>query len=103
MKTVVKVIFLGALTVLLSMAAMAKTPVGKNDPDTKDKSFFVLKADRKFIGARVEIVRANGSVIAEQVLQKKRMIIDFQDVKAGLYTIRLVKGNEKKEYKYNKS
>jgi hypothetical protein len=103
MKTLVKLIFLGVLTVLLSMAAMAKDPVTKHDPTPKEKSFFVLKADKKFIGARVEIVQPNGSVIAEQILQKKRMIIDFQDVKSGAYTIRLVKGNQKKEYQYKKS
>jgi hypothetical protein len=102
MKTLVKVIFLGALTVLLSMAAMAKEPATKGDPDSKDKSLFVLKTDRKFIGARVEIIQPNGSIIAEQILQKRKMIIDFDDVKSGSYTIRLVKGDKKQEFTFDK-
>src|SRR5688572_7126986 len=102
MKTLVKLIFLCALSVLLTIAAMAKEPVRKGDPETKDKSLFVLKADKKFIGARVEIVQPNGSIIAEQILQKRKMIIDFDDVKSGSYTIRLVKGDKRQEYTFDK-
>lgn len=102
MKTFLKVIFLGVVSVLLTIAAMAKDPVTKRDPDTKDKSLFVLKADKKFIGAKVEILHPNGNVIAEQILQKRKMIIDFDDVKSGSYTIRLVKGNAQKEYTFDK-
>jgi hypothetical protein len=102
MKTLVKLIFLGALTVLLTIAAMAKEPVRKGDPDSKDKSLFVLKADKKFVGARVEIIQPNGSIIAEQILQKRKMIIDFDDVKSGSYTIRLVKGEKIQEFTYDK-
>jgi hypothetical protein len=102
MKMVVKIIFFCALTVLLTIAAMAKDPVSKHDPNSKDKGLFVLKADKKFIGAMVQVVQPNGNVIAEQILQKRKMIIDFEDVKSGSYTIRLVKGDSKREYTYNK-
>jgi hypothetical protein len=103
MKTVVKIIFLAALTVLLSMAAMAgspdvKTKVGHG----KDKGLFVFKADRKLVGAKVEVLQSNGSMIAEQILQRRKLVIDFNDMKNGSYTIRVVKGTQTKEFSYTK-
>ena len=101
MKTLVKIFFLGLLTVLLSYAAMAKDISGR-DPITGKDNLVVIKTDKKFVGAKVEIVQANGIVIAEQILQKRKMIIDFDDMKMGAYTIRIKKGDEIKELTFTK-
>jgi hypothetical protein len=103
MKTLLKILFLGLLTVLLTIAAMAK---GSTDPvkrvADKDKGFFVFKADKKLLGAKVEIRQANGSLIAEQLLTKRKLVIDFHGIKSGAYTIRIVKGDKIQELNYYK-
>src|SRR5690349_9461629 len=104
MKTLLKIIFLGVLSVLLTMAAMANTndPVKQKHVSEKDKGLFVFKADRELIGAKVEILQENGGVIAEQVLSKRKLVIDFNEIRSGSYKIRISKGEKIKEFSYNK-
>jgi DNA-binding sugar fermentation-stimulating protein len=102
MKTLIKILALGVLTALLTFAATAKDH-NRIKPDTeKDKGLFIFKADKKMIGAKVEIVQANGSVIAEQILTSRKLVIDFNDIRSGTYKIRIVKGEEMKEFSYSK-
>lgn len=101
MKTLLKLIFLGVLTVLLSMAATAKT-VEKDPPAAKTESVFVLKAHKKFVGGVVSVLRKNGTVVAEHTLNKRKLVIDFAGMKSGDYTIRLVKGEQTKELAFSK-
>jgi hypothetical protein len=103
MKTLIKIIALGLLTGLLTVAAMAKDPSVKFKVQDKDKNLFVFKADRELIGAKVEVIQSNGSMIAEQILQKRKLVIDFNDMRSGSYTIRVVKGTQVKEFSYVKS
>ncbi|MBT1705563.1 hypothetical protein KK060_19895 [Fulvivirgaceae bacterium PWU20] len=101
MKTLLKIVVLCVLTVLLTLAAKAK---GK-DPESGDKSknsLYVLKTDKRFIGAQVEIIQPNGDVISKQILQKRKMIIAFDEARLGAYIIRVSKDGKTREYKYEK-
>lgn len=69
---------------------------------SKYKNLFVFKTERSLIGAQVEVLSQNGDVVTSQKLQKRKMIIDFCDVRYGTYTIRVTKGNETKEFHYEK-
>jgi hypothetical protein len=69
---------------------------------SKYKNLFVFKTERKLVGAKVEVLSENGEVVTSQVLQKRKMIIDFCDVRYGTYTIRVTKGESVKEYQYVK-
>ena len=69
---------------------------------SKYKNLFVFKTERKLVGAKVEVLSENGEVVTSQVLQKRKMIIDFCDVRYGTYTIRVTKGDNVKEYQYTK-
>jgi len=104
MKTLFKILFLGVLSVLLTIAAMAKEvdPIRVKHVNEKDKNLFVFKADRELVGAKVEILEEDGHVIAEQVLTRRKLVIDFNDIKSGSYTIRLVKGETVQEVSYQK-
>jgi hypothetical protein len=102
MKTLLKIFFLGVLTALLTFAAMAKETPRAKPGYGKDKGFFIFKADRKLIGANVKILKSNGTVIAEQVLKKRKLVIDFNDIKSGSYTIRIVKDENIQEFTYYK-
>jgi len=103
MKTIIKIIFLGVLTVLLSIAAMAHEPAKKWEPaGSKNKNFIVYKASRKLVGGRVEILHANGARIAEQTLEKRKLFMDFQNMKSGSYIVRISKGDLVQEFAFNK-
>jgi hypothetical protein len=102
MKTVMKIFFLGVLTVLLSIAAMANEPAKKWEPaGGKNKSMIIYKADKKLVGGKVEIL-SNGNLVAEKVLQKRKLLIDFESMRVGSYVIRITKGNEVTEFTYEK-
>lgn len=69
---------------------------------SKYKNLFVFKGDKNLEGAKVEVLSENGAVITTQTMQKRKLIIDFCDVREGIYTIRVSKGNRVKEFYYNK-
>lgn len=97
-----KILFVLAL-LSLSGAVAADSIAREGDPNTpKHKNLFVVKADRLFVGANVQVFYSNGNLITAQKLQKKKMIIDFEDAKTGTYTIRVTKGNKTKEFEYIK-
>jgi hypothetical protein len=88
------------LTIALTLTAHAEdvpgTSTGKRNHE------FVLKADRKFIGAAVEVLQANGRHVLQEKLERKRMTVDFSLVQAGEYIIRLKKDHEILEFRYVK-
>ena len=102
MKTLIKILFLGVLTALLAIAATAETPRESKPGTEKEKNVFVVKADKDLLGAKVEIIQRNGKVIAEQVLKKRKLVIDFNESMSGYYMIRIMKGSNVKEYYYRK-
>src|SRR5262245_19460127 len=91
-----KLIVIGAAVLVIiltySMGASAATREGSDPISVEDKNLFVFKAERKFVGAKVEVLSSSGAVVTTQTLQKRKMIIDFCDVKNDSYTIRLSKG-----------
>jgi cytochrome oxidase Cu insertion factor (SCO1/SenC/PrrC family) len=89
------------VALLLSSAAMSSAEAIEPGP-SKYKDLFTLKADRELVGAQVEVYNSSGKLITSNSLQKRKMIIDFGDATFGTYTIRIVKGDELKEFKYVK-
>jgi len=67
---------------------------------TKNKGLFVYKTQRKFVGAMVEVYTSNGDLLTAQNLQKRKLIIDFGSALKDTYTIRVVKGNDIREFQY---
>jgi hypothetical protein len=96
MKTLIKVLVAGCL--FISSAAFADDVIPV--PAYKHKNLFVLKAQKKFKGAKVEVFHANGELITSHNMQKRKMIIDFGSVQRGTYVIRLTKGSEVQEFQY---
>ncbi|MFZ6009527.1 MAG: hypothetical protein ACOYXT_04205 [Bacteroidota bacterium] len=95
-----KITLITALVLTTVISVTAKD--GVEPVPTRYKNLFVFKTERKFVGAKVEVLYSNGDVITVQTLQKRKMIIDFCDVKHGAYTVRVTKGNNVKEFKYVK-
>lgn len=106
-----KLIVIVALSLLLAavmtLSAAPAVQAGQSEEvvdilQTRHPNLFIIRAERKYIGATVQVVAMNGDVVTAQRLQRRKMIIDFCDVKFGEYTIRLVKDNEILEYRYVK-
>ncbi len=95
------ILTIALLVIVLSVTASAKSE-GISAVKSKHSSLFVLKTDKKFIGATVEIVSSSGEVITSHTLEKRKLFIDFKDVEQGSYTVRLTKGNEVREFNYRK-
>jgi hypothetical protein len=69
---------------------------------SRDKDLFVMKADKKFVGAMVQIYSSEGELLTAQHLLKRKMVIDFSPVTQDTYTIRVVKGEEAQEFQFEK-
>jgi hypothetical protein len=104
-KIKITLIGVAVLVIILthSISGSAATREGELPVTGKYKNLFVFKADRNFVGGKVEVLYSNGDVVTAQTLQKRKMIIDFGDVKHGSYTIRISKGDRVKEFQYNKN
>jgi hypothetical protein len=93
---------LAALLLICSAVSLAHGHDDIPAAGSKYNNLFVFKTDRKLVGAQVEILTATGDLVTTQILQKRKIIIDFHAANFGTYTIRLTKNGTVKEYYYTK-
>jgi hypothetical protein len=98
MKTAIQITF---VALLLSSPFISWAEATDPGP-SKYNSLFTLKTEKEFIGAQVQVYNSSGELITSHSLQKRKMIIDFADAGFGTYTIRIMKGEALKEFKYTK-
>jgi len=96
------ILIIAAFFVIAQLVSAAPTLAGSGTVRIKDKTLFIFKTDKKFVGATIDIIYANGDVVASQKLEKRKMVIDFADVKPGEYTVRVTKGKRVEEFYYEK-
>jgi hypothetical protein len=103
MRPLTKILLITLISLLLvSYRGFAGSTDTVKSEGPKLKNYFVFKTNKKFLGATVEIISERGNVITSSHLLKRKLIIDFGDVKLGAYTIRLSKGNARQEFVYIK-
>ena len=109
MKTFVKIFLLIVILGVLASAVFAApvVPLKKDSSNvtvtpTLYKDLLILKADRTYMGAAVEVHDASGAMVASSLIHKKKTIIDFYDIPCGTYTICVVKDKETFEFNYTK-
>lgn len=96
------------ITLSVSILLVIGTLAVANSSDSPDISttisdnIFILKAAKKYKGADVEVVSANGTVVTSQRLLKRKLIIDFENVQSGDYNIKVKKGTAVEEFKFTK-
>ncbi len=94
------------LALLLSSAIAFSTPIDQKGSaktiPSKHLNLLVFKVDRKFKKAMVEIYSANGDLVAITALAKRKMIINFCDVKSGTYIVKVKKNNHVEEFQFVK-
>ena len=93
------------LIFLLSSAATFASPVDHpasiKTVSPKDQDLFSFKVDRKFKNGMIEVYYAN-ELVAVTTLVKRKMVINFCDVKSGTYIIKVKKDNRIEEFQFEK-
>ena len=108
MKTFVKIFLVIVMLMVLASAVFAAPVKVKKDTSevtltpTHYKDLLILKVDKSFMGAVVEVHDSNGKIVATRELHKKKMIVDFFEIPYGSYTICVLKNSQKKEFNYTK-
>ena len=102
MKTLTLFAALSLITISAAFAAPTPKEVTIDVVPSRYQNLFIFKVDRKFKGAHVEVSYANGDVIANLKMEKRKLIINFCDVKYGAYVIKVKKGNNTQEFQYVK-
>ncbi|MBN8576982.1 MAG: hypothetical protein KF775_07880 [Cyclobacteriaceae bacterium] len=97
MKALVKVVTLITL-IAITLPALANDPV--DVIYSRNETQVVFKVDRTMVGATVEVISESGTTITAQRLLKRRMVIDFSDVRVGHYTIVVTKDNQVQKFEY---
>jgi hypothetical protein len=94
------------LSILSICSSAFATPVPKDGGielvSSKHKNLFIFKADRKLIGADIKILDETSEVITQLKLKKKKLVIDFCEVKHGSYFIMVSKGETIQEFHFEK-
>lgn len=112
MKTFVKIFLLLVLLMVVAAAVFAAPArTAKKDSDTTlvrvtpthYKDLLVLKADKDFIGAVVEVHDATGALLISGSLQKRKMILDFYDTPSGTYTILVIRKGKTLSFNHTKT
>lgn len=89
-----KTLALISTALLISVSSFAKVSEPSVELiDTDSKNILKFKVDRDLVGATIKLVFANGDVVAQEELVKKKMIIDFRDSRDGSYTVVIEKGS----------
>ena len=98
--------FFVATVLVLSGSAVIAGPsegfLGISFSKEKDKNLFVVRADKHFEGAKVEIFATSGQLLTVQTVEKKKLYIDFGDAVLGTYTIKVTKDEKVQEFQFTK-
>ena len=100
-------------TLKLTLAVLIITAAGafaeRNNPQqlvrvlSVKRDIFYFKICQSFIGGTVEVYSETGQLIFSDKLTNHKAIVDFYFQDAGLYEIRIKKGDHEVSFGYNKS
>jgi len=58
---------------------------------TEYKNIFVFQVNKKFKGAHLEVLSANGECVTCQKVTRRKLIVDLRDALPGIYVVRVEK------------
>lgn len=99
MKTLSTILTLSILFISSSLMATGGIEVLKTD---QDKSSLLFKLDKELVGATIDIVYSNGDLVTQEVLKRKKLLLDMSKVKEGQYTLIINKGDQKENFMVTK-
>jgi SOS-response transcriptional repressor LexA len=62
----------------------------------------VVKTEKEMIGGKVMVFNSNKELVTVSRMKRRKLEIDFSTADFGVYTVRIVKGNELKEFHFMK-
>lgn len=79
------------------------TPVdGRDVVRSRRNNVFAFTTDRAMRGAEVKVFYSNGDMLVSERMRRRRIVIDFAEVRRGTYTILLTKDGMTKKFQYEK-
>lgn len=91
-----------ALFVAIAAIANATPVEGWEIVHSRKKETFAFNTGRDMKGAELKVLYSNGDVLVSERMRRRRMVIDFAEVKKGTYTILLMKNGMTKTFQYEK-
>ena len=102
MKTIINTLVL-ALVLTTSVSYAGSKPKKESITVLSTKhEVFCFKADKKFLGATIEVYDSNNKMTGKEIVFDRRMIIDFYYLPADTYRIKIMKDNELLEFQFVK-
>lgn len=103
MKTLSIILTITFFSFSANMLASTPKPDSVTVTDSNRLDVMVLKFDKEQVGGQIVVIASNGEEVSRVTIKRKKMIIDFDEVKFGAYKIKVVKeGAEVAEFNYNK-
>src|SRR6185369_8419666 len=90
------------LLIVGTMSFVSPTEIKSVTTFVVDNNQVIVKAPRKYKGADVEVVSSTGETVTFLKLNKRKMIIDFKNVRSGSYVIKIKKEATKEEFQFIK-
>ncbi len=64
---------------------------------------YMLKVDKDLFGSQLVVTSSNGEVVSTMTIKRKRILINFEELKFGEYLVQIIKdGVEVEKYTYHK-
>lgn len=99
----------GVLLALFLTLSILKVSTGIANPqltrilDNEKRNRFSFQVDRAMLGCEVIITRTGGEQVARFSVKRKKVIIDFSNLRFGCYKVTLTKnGSKMEEFTYTK-
>ena len=73
-----------------------------DNTSSSDEAVFFLKAEKQLLGGSVLVFNENFDLVTVSTIRRRRLEIDFSTADFGVYTVRIIKGNEMKEFHFMK-
>lgn len=67
-----------------------------------NEAVLVVKAEKEMVGGKVMVFNSNKDLVTVSRMKRRKLEIDFSTADFGIYTVRIVKGNETKEFHFMK-
>lgn len=102
MKAIIRICIL--FLVLTSSFSYAGVKPKKEDIIVRSSNgeVFRFKADKKFLGAKIEVYDSSNTLTGKEIVYDRKMIIDFYYMPADTYRIKIMKENELIEFEFVK-
>jgi hypothetical protein len=86
-------------TSLGELSACDIEPINSSDSNS---AVLVVKAEKELVGGKVMVFNSNKELVTVSRMKRRKLEIDFSAADFGAYTVRIVKGNESKDFHFMK-